>query len=256
MGMKHLLRATLGLVLALGFAATARAEDVTVFAAASTTNALDEIAILFKAKTGNGVRTSYASSSTLAKQVEQGAPAQVFISADLKWVDYLAERKLINADSRANLLGNTLVLIAPADSKLAPLVLDKSTDLVKLLGDGRLSTGDPDHVPAGIYARQALEAMGQWKAMEAKLARVDSVRAALALVERGETPLGIVYATDAAVTHKVKVVGTFPGTLHDPVVYPVALITGHETPAARAYLDVLKSSEAKGIFAKYGFKLN
>lgn len=253
--LKRLLGAAAALVLAFG-AGAAKAENVSVFAAASTTNAINEIGELFKAKTGNAITPSYASSSTLAKQVEQGAPAQVFISADLKWVDYLAEKKLINAESRTNLLGNTLVLIAPADSAVKSVQIDKATDLVKLLGDGRLSTGDPDHVPVGLYAKQALETMGQWKGIEPKLARAESVRAALALVERGEAPLGIVYSTDAAVAKKVKVVGTFPESLHDTIVYPVALIAGKETPAARALLDFLKSNEAKGVFAKYGFKLN
>ena len=254
MRMTRLLAAMFTMVFAI--TASARAEDVTVFAAASTTNAINEIGDLFTARTGNAIKPSYASSSTLAKQVEQGAPANVFISADLKWVDYLAERKLIDPATRTNLLGNTLVLVAPADSKAGMIVIDKTTDLAKLLGDGRLSTGDPDHVPVGIYARQALENMGQWAQIQPRLARAESVRAALALVERGEAPLGIVYSTDAAVAPKVKVVGTFPESLHDTIVYPVALVAGHETPAARAFLEFLKSNEAKGIFAKYGFKLN
>lgn len=252
---KRLLGAAAALALVLG-AASARAEDVTVFAAASTTNAVNEIGELFKAKTGNGIKPSYASSSTLAKQVEQGAPAQIFISADLQWADYLSERKLLVADSRTNLLGNTLVLIAPADSTLKTIQIDKATDLVALVGQGRLSTGDPDHVPVGIYAKQALQRMGQWTALEPKLARAESVRAALALVERAEAPLGIVYSTDAAVAKKVKVVGTFPESLHDTITYPVALVAGNETPAAKAFLDFLKSGEAKGVFAKYGFKIN
>jgi molybdenum ABC transporter, periplasmic molybdate-binding protein len=253
--LKRLLGAAAALALTFG-AATASAADVTVFAAASTTNAVNEIGELFKAKTGNGIKPSYASSSTLAKQIEQGAPAQIFLSADLKWADYLSERKLLAADSRTNLLGNTLVLIAPADSATAAVQIGKDTDLVKLLGDGRLSTGDPDHVPVGIYARQALENMGQWKALEPKLARAESVRAALALVERGEAPLGIVYSTDAAVAKKVKVIGTFPESLHDTIIYPVGLVAGQESPEAKDFLAFLKSNEAKGVFAKYGFKLN
>ncbi len=254
--MKHLLAAAVAFGLMLGSTQQAQAEDVSVFAAASTTNALDEIAILFKAKTGNGIKASYASSSTLAKQVEQGAPAQVFISADLKWMDYLAEKKLINAASRINLLGNTLVLIAPSDSTIPAQSIDKATDLAKLLGDNRLSTGDPDHVPAGIYAKQALETMGQWASIGPRLARTDSVRAALALVERGEAPLGIVYSTDAAVTKKVRIIGVFSSSLHDQVIYPAALVAGNETESARQFLDFLKSNEAKGVFVKYGFKLN
>lgn len=253
--LNRLLGAVCTLALAIG-AASAQAEQVTVFAAASTTNALNEIGELFKAKTGHSIRPSYASSSTLAKQIEQGAPAQLFLSADLLWVDYLAERKLINPATRINLLGNTLVLVAPADTATGRMELSKGTDIIKLLGDGRLATGDPDHVPVGIYARQALEAMGQWKAIEPRLARAESVRAALALVERGEVPLGIVYATDAAVAKKVKVLGRFPESLHGTIVYPVALIAGHETPGARALLEFLQSGGAKGVFAQYGFKLN
>lgn len=252
---KRLLGAAAALALVFG-AAAAKAEDVTVFAAASTTNAVNEIGELFKAKTGNGIKPSYASSSTLAKQIEQGAPAQVFLSADLKWADYLSERKLLVADSRTNLLGNTLVLVAPTDSPMKSIDIQKNTDVVKLLGNGRLSVGDPDHVPAGIYAKDALTNMGQWSALEPKLARAESVRAALALVERGEAPLGIVYSTDAAVAKNVKVVGTFPAGVHETITYPVALVAGHDTPVAKSFFEFLKSNEAKGVFAKYGFKIN
>ncbi len=255
MTFKRLFGAVAGLAMAFSVTA-ARADEITVFAAASTTNAINEIGEAFKAKTGHTIKGSFASSSTLAKQVEQGAPANVFISADLKWVDYLDEKKLLTPGSRVNLLGNTLVLIAPTDTKLPQTHVSKGTDLSKLLGDGRLSTGDPDHVPVGLYAKQALENMGQWKAIEPKLARAESVRAALALVERGESPLGIVYSTDAAVSKKVKVLGTFDESLHDTVIYPVALIAGKDTPAAKQFVDYLQSPEGKGVFAKYGFKLN
>jgi len=238
------------------FASIGQAQDVLVFAAASTTNALDEIAVLFSAKGLGTVKASYASSSTLAKQIEQGAPADVFLSADQQWADYLAERKLIDPASRTNLLGNSLVLIAPADAKTPPITIDKNLDLAALLGNGRLSTGDPDHVPVGIYVKQALENLGQWQKIEPKLARSASVRAALTFVEMGETPYGVVYATDAAVTKKVKVVAAFPSALHDPVVYPVALVAGHDNPAAKAYLEFLKSPDAKQVFEKYGFKVN
>lgn len=241
----------LAVALALALATAARAEDVMVFAAASTTNALDEVAGAFTATTGHRVIASYAASSVLAKQIERGAPAAVFLSADRKWMDYLAERRLVS--SRADLLGNTLVLIAPADSRLDRV---DPNSLAGRLGDGRLATGDPDHVPVGLYAKQALETLGQWAAVEPRLARVESVRAALALVERGEVPLGIVYATDAAVSSRVKVVATFPGTAHEPIVYPVALVAGKDGPAARAFLDHLRSGAAKSVFARYGFKLN
>jgi molybdate transport system substrate-binding protein len=250
------LRALVCAALVLVSAAQARAEDVVVFAAASLTNALNDINEAYTAKTGNKVVPSYAASSALAKQVEQGAPAQVFASADLGWVDYLATRKLINPDTRFNLLGNTLVLVAPVDSKLDKLDLGPKTDIAQLAGEGRIATGNPDSVPVGLYFKQAMERAGQWAKLEPKIARADSVRAALALVERGEVPLGVVYATDAAVTKKVKVVGVFPDTMHDPIVYPFALIAGKETAAAKAYLDNLRTPEAKGVFAKYGFKVN
>ncbi len=243
--------------LSLGLSATAaRADDIMVFAAASLTNALNEIGEAFTARTGHTVKPSYAASSALAKQVEQGSPAHVFASADLKWMDYLTQAKLVNADTRFNLLGNTLVLVAPADSRLTRLELDAKTDLAALAGDGRIATGNPDSVPVGLYFKQAMERAGQWGKVAPKIAGADSVRAALALVERGEVPLGVVYATDAAVSKKVKVIGTFPGTMHDPVVYPFALIAGKETPAAKAFLDYVRSDAAKGVFAKYGFKVN
>lgn len=236
--------------------AAARAEDVYVFAAASATNALNDIGTLFAAKGLGTLKASYASSSTLAKQVEQGAPAQIFLSADQQWMDYLAGKGLIDKDSRTNLLGNVLVLVVPAESKVGPITIGKDTDFAKLLGEGRLSTGDPDHVPVGLYLRQALEKLGQWNAVEPRLARAESVRAALALVERGEAPYGVVYATDALVSPKVRIVATFPESLHDPVVYPVALVAGKQSPAAKAFFEFLKSNEAKGVFARYGFKLN
>ena len=253
---KRLLGATTGLVLSLAAALPAHADDVVVFAAASLTNALNEIGEAFTAKTGHKMVASYAASSALAKQVEQGAPGQIFASADLKWMDYLADKKLINLDSRFNLLGNTLVLIAPLDSKQAKIELTPKTDIAALAGSGRIATGNPDSVPVGLYFKQAMERAGQWQVLEAKIAATDSVRAALAFVERGEVPLGVVYATDAAVSKKVKVVGVFPDTMHDAIVYPFALIAGKETPAAKALLDAIKGPEAKGVFAKYGFKIN
>lgn len=236
--------------------ATARADDIVVFAAASLTNALNEIGETFTAKTGHVMRASYAASSGLAKQIEQGSPAHVFASADLKWMDYLAGQKLIAAGSRFNLLGNTLVVIAPADSPLGHIDIDAKTDFAALAGAGRIATGDPDSVPVGLYFRQAMERSNQWKAVEPKLARAESVRAALVLVERGEAPIGVVYATDAAVSKKAKVVGTIPASLHDAIVYPFALVAGKETPAAKAFLDFVRSDQAKGVFVKYGFKVN
>ncbi len=252
---KRILGAAAGLALALSTAA-ARADDVVVFAAASTTNAVTEIGQLFKAKTKNSVTPSFASSSTLAKQIEQGAPAHVFISANEKWADYLEQKTLLAPGTRAGLLGNSVVLIAPASSNAPDLRIEKGFDLVAALHGGRLSVGDPDHVPAGIYAKEALTNLGVWEVLEPRLARMNDVRAALALVERGEAPFGIVYGTDAAITKGVKVVGTFPAASHKPVTYPVALIAGKDTAAAKAFLDFLKSPEAKAVFTKYGFTVN
>ncbi len=245
--------AVLAVLVLLAAALPARAAEVTVFAAASTTDALNAVAALFTARTGIAVRSSFAASSTLARQVEQGAPADLFLSADNKWMDYLADHGQLVAGSRRALLGNDLVLIAPAGSRLGRLTLSKGTDLAALLGNGRLAVGDPDHVPVGIYARQTLEAMGQWPALEPHLARAASVRAGLMLVERGEAPLGIVYGTDAAITAKVKVVGIFPAGLHRPIVYPVALVAGHDTSPSRAFLAFLSSDAARAVFARYGF---
>ncbi|RAU21021.1 molybdate ABC transporter substrate-binding protein [Paramagnetospirillum kuznetsovii] len=254
--MKRLLGAVTALALTLAVVGPAHAEEVVVFAAASLTNALNEIGESFAARTGTKMVASYAASSALAKQVEQGAPAQVFASADLKWMDYLADKKLINADTRFNLLGNTLVLIAPLDAKQDRVELTAKTDIAALAGPGRIATGNPDSVPVGLYFKQAMERAGQWKAIEPKIAATDSVRAALAFVERGEVPLGVVYATDAAVSKKVKVVGIFPDAMHDPITYPFALIKGKETPAAKALLDHIRGPEAKAVFVRHGFKIN
>lgn len=254
--MKRLLGAAAGLVLSVAIVLPAQAEDVVVFAAASLTNALNEIGESFTARTGNKMVPSYAASSALAKQVEQGGPGQVFASADLKWMDYLADKKLINPESRFNLLGNTLVLVAPADAKQAMIELSPKTDIAALAGTGRIATGNPDSVPVGLYFKQAMERAGQWKTVEAKIAATDSVRAALAFVERGEVPLGVVYATDAAVSKKVKVVGVFPDTMHDPITYPFALVAGKETPAAKALLEHIRSPDAKAVFVRHGFKIN
>ncbi len=244
------------LLWAWGLTATVRAAEsdtVTVFAAASTTNAVNDIGKVFADKGLGKIVPSYASSSTLAKQVENGAPANVFISADEPWVNYLEERKLIEPGTRFDLLGNKLVLIAPAGSTVNKVEIGPKFDPAKLLGSGKLATGDPDHVPVGKYAKAALEKLGAWGSIESKLARAADVRGALTLVERGEAPLGIVYSTDAAITPKVKVVGAFPPDSHPKIVYPVALVAGKATPAARKFLEFLKAPEAKAIFKKYGF---
>lgn len=233
---------------------TVRAEGgVTVFAAASLTNALNDIGKLFSKKTGYAFTPAYLSSSTLARQIENGAPANVFLSADEKWMDYLAKRKLIDPATRSNLLGNRLVLIAPSRSKIGKVDIKPGFDLKGLLSGGKLSMGDPAHVPAGIYAKQALESLGVWKTVKDSVARASDVRSALVLVERGEAPLGIVYATDAAITKKVRIVAVFPTATHPPIVYPAALVCGHETPAATSFLKFLKTDAARAIFKHYGF---
>ena len=208
------LLAILGLFAAIAGAQPAVAqESITVFAAASLKNALDDADAAFTKATGVKVVASYAASSALAKQIESGAPADVFISADLKWMDYVADKKLIKPDTRVNLLGNRLVLIAPADSKLGNVKIDKGFDIAKLAGDGRIAVADVKAVPAGLYAKAALENLGAWAAAEPKLAQAENVRATLAFVARGETPIGIVYETDAKIEPKVKIVGDVSGRL-------------------------------------------
>lgn len=228
-------------------------ERITVLAAASLTEALTAIGAAYQAQGGAEVQFSFASSSVLARQIEAGAPADLFVSADLQWMDYLAERDLIDPASRTEPIGNSVVLVAPADSPLQPVRVDAGLDLAALLGpEGRIAVGDPEHVPAGRYARDALVALGLWDAAEPRLARTDNVRAALALVERGETPLGIVYATDAAVA-AVKVLGTFPEDTHEPVVYPFALLGDAPSAAARAFLDFAVGADGLAILESHGF---
>jgi len=233
-------------------AAKAQDKAITVFAAASMKNALDDVDAAFTRQSGIKVVASYDASSALMKQIEGGAPADVFVSADLKWMDYGAQKRLIKDDTRSNLLGNTLVLIAAKNSKIEHVTIAPGFDLAKLAGDGRIATGDVAAVPAGIYARAALENLGVWSSVQPKMAMTANVRAALVLVARGEAPLGIVYATDAKVEPGVKVVGVFPEDSHDPIVYPVAATAGAK-PEATAYLAFLRSPAAKTIFEAYGF---
>ncbi|MFC4236867.1 molybdate ABC transporter substrate-binding protein [Thalassospira xianhensis] len=252
--MRHLIRTGLASLFLLAAATTARAQEITVFAAASLTDAMTQVAQSYATATGDTLQLSFASSSTLARQIAAGAPADLYISANQKWMTWLADQDLIAANSRHDLLANALVLIAPADSNLAPITINSQTDLTKLIGDeDRIAVGDPDHVPAGIYARQALENLGQWDAIEPRLARADNVRAALALVERGEAPLGIVYATDAAIATDVKIIATFPENSHPAITYPVAITTGQANPAAVKLLAWLLGDDAGTIFAEYGF---
>jgi molybdate transport system substrate-binding protein len=228
-------------------------EQITVFAAASLKNALDDANTAFTKATGIKVVASYEASSALAKQIEQGAPADAFISADLRWMDYATERKLINPDTRVNLLGNKLVLIAPADSKLGNVTIGQGFDIAKLAGDGRIAVADVKAVPAGLYAKAALEKLGAWTAAEPKLAQAENVRATLAFVARGETPIGIVYETDAKIEPKVKAIGVFPDDSYPPVTYPVAATAGTRKPGVGQYFGFLRSPAAKTIFEKYGF---
>ena len=239
-------------IVTVPYAAKAQDQSITVFAAASMKNALDDVDAAYTKKSGAKVVASYAASSALMKQIEQGAPADVFVSADLHWMDYGSQKKLIKDNTRVNLLGNKLVLIAAKDSKISNVTIGPGFDLAKLAGDGRVATGDVRAVPVGLYAKAALEKLGAWAAVEPKMAMADNVRAALILVARGEAPLGIVYETDAKVEPGVKIVGVFPDDSHDPIVYPVAE-TNDAKPAAAPYLAFLRSQGAKSIFEKYGF---
>jgi molybdate transport system substrate-binding protein len=233
--------------------AFAQDKSLTVFAAASMKNALDDIDAAYTAKTGVKIVASYAASSALAKQIEQGAPADIFASADTDWMDYSIGKKAINEATRVNLLGNSIVLIAPKDSKIDNVTIGPGFDLSKLAGDGKIATGDVKAVPSGKYARAALEKLGAWRAAEPKFAMTENVRAALALVARGEAVLGIVYSTDAKVEPGVKIVGTFPADSHPAIIYPVAATATAKTEAAD-YQAFLRTSGAKAIFETYGFK--
>ena len=234
---------------------TARADsprEVTVYGAASLTNALQDIGNAFSAGGGAKVKFSFAASSLLARQIEAGAEADMFFSADSEWVNYLADRNLIQAATRKEILGNRLVLIAPSDSTVV-LEIKPNFPLLEALGDGRLAVADPDSVPAGKYARQALTSLGVWRSVAERLVRAENVRVALTYVARGEAPLGIVYETDARAEPKVRIVGTFPANSHLPIVYPVAL-TAHGTSAeAKAFLAYVEGPQAADVFRKYGF---
>jgi molybdate transport system substrate-binding protein len=242
-------------VLALGLLlapAMAWAADPVVFAAASLKNALDDAAKAYEAKTGHKVIISYAGSSALAKQIEQGAPADIFISADLDWMDYLAGKNLIKNETRRNFLGNRLVLVAPADSTLS-IKIAPGFELARALGNNRLAVADPASVPAGKYAKASLEKLGVWDSVKDKLAQAENVRAALAFIAQGEAPLGIVYQTDATAEPKVKIVDTFPADSHAPIIYPVAQTASSTNPDASVFLDYLGSEDARKIFEGQGF---
>lgn len=246
------LAAAMGLGMATG-AARAQGKELVVFAAASMKNALDEATAAWVKETGKSApKISYAASSALAKQIEQGAPADIFLSADLDWMDYVAGKNLIKPDTRVNLLANRIVLVAPKDST-AQVTLAPGVDLAAVLGSGRLAMANVDSVPAGKYGKAALEKLGGWDKVKDKLAQADNVRATLLLVSRGEAPLGIVYATDAAADQNVKIVASFPQDSHAPIIYPIAVTKDTTNPDAKVFLDYLRSAAAKPFFEKQGF---
>ena len=232
-------------------AAQTNKPTIIVFAAASLTNVLQEVGVGFTKDSSIPVKFSFAASSTLARQIENGAPADVFFSADLEWMDYLQTRKLIQVATRHDVLGNHLVLVAPVTSKIT-LRIAPSFPLLAALGNSRLAIGDPDGVPAGRYAHEALTKLGVWNAVADRLARADSVRSALVLVGRGEAPLGIVYQTDALIDKNVRVVDVFPDNTHLPITYPIALANGAKADAAE-FLSYVQSPAADIIFKRYGF---
>lgn len=226
--------------------------NVLVFAAASMKEALDGVAAQWQRETGKKAVISYAASSALARQIEQGAPAQIFISADLDWMDYVENKKLIKPATRTNLLGNRIVLIAPKSSA-ATIKIEPDFPLATALGSGRMALADVNAVPAGKYGKAALEKLGAWNRVQDKVAQAENVRAALLLVSRGEAPLGIVYQTDATADPGVKIVGTFPEETHPPIVYPSALTASTSNPDAEAFLAYMSSPKARPLFAAQGF---
>lgn len=237
----------------LGGAAQAQGKELVIFAAASLKNALDEAAADWVRESGKPApKISYAASSALARQLEQGAPADLFLSADLDWMDYAQQKNLIDKESRVSLLANRIALIAPADAKTAA-TLAPGVDLSAALGPSRLAMANVDAVPAGKYGKAALEKLGAWDRIKDKVAQADNVRGALLLVSRGEAPLGIVYTTDAAADPKVKVVATFPEDTHPPIVYPVAVSRDATNPDARGFLTYLRGNRARASFEKQGF---
>ena len=252
-GAAHPVRRALALLALLAVAPAAFAVQLTVFAAASLKEALDAVAQAYEASSHDKVVISYAGSNALAKQIENGAPADVFISAETDWVEYLEKRGLTVPGSRRDVLGNDLVLVCPA-AKPVSLGLVRGIDLRTPLGDRRLAMANPDAVPAGKYGKQALVALGAWAAIEQRIAPTENVRGALLLVARGEAPLGIVYRTDALAEKRVHIVDAFPGTSHSPIVYPMVRLRRGTSPAAVAFAEYLGSPEARGHFERFGFR--
>ena len=249
--------AALLLAAALSFApagpAAAANGHLVVFAAASMKNALDEIAAGYASSTAKPApRLSYAGSPALARQIEQGAPADIFISADTDWMDYLERRKLVRSDARADIAGNSLVVIAPAGARVEVGDL-RSEALTRAIGDGRLAVAEVNSVPAGKYAKAALEPLGAWDAVKSRLAQTENVRAALMFVARGEAPLGVVYRTDAFAEPRVAIAASIPPGAHPPITYPAALVSASKNPDAAGFLDYLVSPQARAAFEKHGF---
>lgn len=253
--MRSLIRTGLVAALLLAAGVAQAADTVTVFAAASLKNALDNAGKAFTSQTGVELRASYAASSALARQIESGAPADLFASADLDWMDYLAKTNLIRPDTRVNLLGNRLVLIAPSDAKESAVAFTPEAFAAALGPDGRLATGEVNSVPIGKYAKVAFEKLGLWRSIQPRLAQSDNVRAALMLVSRGEAPLGVVYESDAKSDPTVKVVGVFPADSHPPVVYPFAVTADARGAGAKRFLEYLRSPAAKPFFEAEGFRV-
>lgn len=247
-------RLALASVLAATLATPVLADEVVVFAAASLKDALDAVAADFQSETGNTVTISYAGSNALAKQIIEGAPADIFISAAVNWMDEVEKAGLLVPDTREDLLGNTLVLVAHGKDA-APVEIGEGFDLKALLGDGKLSMAMVDSVPAGQYGKESLEKLGVWSAVEGSVAQAENVRAALALVSTGEAPYGIVYASDAMADENVTVVGTFPDDSHKAIVYPAALLTGAADAADKAFFEALSSDAADAKFTAQGFAI-
>jgi molybdate transport system substrate-binding protein len=248
--LKNTLRLAITFIITCIAMSASAEQKITVFAAASLTNAVTELATEFEKEKSAQIQTSFASSSTLAKQIEKGAPADIFMSADTKWMNYLQDKNLINVESKVNLLGNHLVLVAPK-GKAFKTEMDKSFNFADAFS-GKLCTGETESVPVGIYAKQALKSLNWWDTIKNRIVGTQDVRAALVFVERGECDAGIVYETDAKISSKVETLSTFPETSHDPIVYPLALIKG-ASPTATGFYEYLKSEKAKAIFKKYGF---
>ncbi|MDR9394102.1 MAG: molybdate ABC transporter substrate-binding protein [Roseovarius sp.] len=249
---KPVLSRAAALVLAVLAPCSVKAEQITVFVAASMTNAMAEVAERFEAATGHDVTVSLAGSSALARQIQHGAPADIYISANPGWMDRLQEDGLVEEGTRLDLLSNAMVLIA-ADTGVAPVEIGPDMDLAGLLGDGRLAMALVDAVPAGIYGKAALESLGLWDSVAAQVAQADNVRAALAFVATGEAPYGIVYATDVMAEDDVRVIGTFPAETHPPIVYPAAALAKSDNALNRTFLDFLRGPEARAAFLRQGF---